>query len=101
MGVQRESHRGRVETSFGGHIHLREKNLGVDHGARRDHRDAAWIEDARGDQRESEFLIAYDDGVSGVVATLEPNHVVGVLGEEVNDTAFAFVTPLGAENDGG
>jgi hypothetical protein len=37
--------------------------------------------------------------VARVVAALEPNHAMGVLGQPVDDLALALVTPLGADND--
>jgi hypothetical protein len=37
------------------------------------------------------------DRVSGVVAALGAYDYIGLLGEHVNDFAFAFVAPLGAD----
>ena len=39
------------------------------------------------------------DGVAGVVAALVADHHVGLLAEQVDDLAFAFVAPLGADHD--
>jgi hypothetical protein len=36
--------------------------------------------------------------MAGVVAALEANHVIGRTGEKVDNFAFSFVTPLGADN---
>ena len=45
------------------------------------------------------FLAADDDGVPGVVAALGAHDDVRLLGEHVDDFAFAFVAPLGADQD--
>jgi hypothetical protein len=36
--------------------------------------------------------------VTGIVAALETYYIVGVPGEQVDDFALAFVTPLGADD---
>ena len=36
-------------------------------------------------------------GVTGVVPPLIPGHDVEMLGEEIDDLAFAFIAPLGAD----
>lgn len=41
-----------------------------------------------------------DDGVAGVVAALGAAAQLRVVGEDVDEFAFAFVAPLGAEHDG-
>ena len=56
-------------------------------------------QDAAGDELEDEFLAADDDGVSGVVAASVAGDDGKALGEHVDDLAFAFIAPLGAEND--
>ncbi len=56
---------------------------------------------------ELELLAVADDRVAGVVAALEADDRVRVLGEQVDDLALALVAPLGADydhawhNDGG
>src|SRR5690606_37668112 len=57
-------------------------------------------EDARGDEVEDVLPPLADDGVPGVVAALGSYDDVGLLGEEIDDLAFAFVAPLGADHDG-
>ena len=39
------------------------------------------------------------DGVPGVIAAVVARHAVGLGGEQVHHAAFAFVTPLGADDD--
>ncbi len=53
--------------------------------------------DAGGDQVEHEFFLVDLDRVAGVVAALETDDDVGLLGEHVDDLAFSFVAPLGAD----
>jgi hypothetical protein len=36
-------------------------------------------------------------GVTGIVSTLEPDHIVRMLAEQVHDFAFAFIPPLGPD----
>jgi hypothetical protein len=44
-------------------------------------------------------LLAFDNhGMTGIVSALKPNHKVGVLGQQVDDLAFALIAPLGAND---
>jgi hypothetical protein len=47
---------------------------------------------------EDRFLAVHDKSMAGVVAALEADDDVGLVGEEVDDLAFAFVAPLGADD---
>ncbi len=49
-------------------------------------------------QRQLVGLVAHHDGVAGIVAALEAHHHVGAVGQPVDDLAFAFVAPLGADH---
>ena len=69
----------------------------VHHHAVAHHARLAGVEDPRRDQVELEGLAVADDRVAGVVAALEADHGVGLLGEEVDDLALALVAPLGAD----
>ena len=40
-----------------------------------------------------------DQRVAGVVPTLEAHHALGMVGQPVDHLAFAFVAPLGADDD--
>ena len=48
---------------------------------------------------EDVFRFAEDDGVAGVVAALGADDDIGVLSEEIDDFAFAFVAPLSADEN--
>src|SRR6266699_1702005 len=41
--------------------------------------------------------IAYLHGMSGIVPALIADHDVKAFGEQINDLAFAFIAPLGAD----
>ena len=80
-------------------LDLVEQHLRVDHDAVADRAGEAGIEDARRDQVELELLAVAHDRVAGVVAALEADHEVGLLGEQVRDLSLSFVAPLGADDD--
>ncbi len=45
-------------------------------------------------------LLAIDDeGVAGVVATLEARHHADPLSQQIDDLAFALIAPLGTEHN--
>ena len=70
----------------------------VHHHAVADRAQLAGVEDPRRDQVELEGLAVADDRVAGVVAALEADHEVGLLGEQVDDLALPLVAPLGAHD---
>jgi hypothetical protein len=57
------------------------------------------VQDAGRDQRQYGLRALDDEGVAGVVAALETGDRSDALGEQVDDLALAFVTPLGADDD--
>ena len=59
----------------------------------------AGAHDARGDQLQRRLDAVDDQRVAGVVAALEADHGLGVVGQPVDDLALAFVAPLGADDD--
>ena len=59
---------------------------------------APGAEDAAGDQLQDELFAGDDDGVAGVVATGVAGDDVELLRQDVDDLAFAFIAPLGAED---
>ena len=56
-------------------------------------------QDAGGDEVQNIFLPFGDNGVAGVAATLAASHNVCGFCQEVDDLAFAFISPLGAYNE--
>ena len=79
-------------------VELVGQHLRVDHDAVADHAQLARVEDPGRDQVELPRLALADDRVAGVVAALEADHQVGLLGEQVGDLALALVAPLGADD---
>ena len=91
----------RIEAFRLGHVHLGEKNLGVDHGPGCDDRSALRVQNPGRDQRECQLFITHNDGVSSVVATLVSDHVISRLREVVDNTSFTFIAPLSTQNNCG
>ena len=56
-------------------------------------------QNARRNQPQDGLPVADDQRVAGVVAALEAHDALRVLGQPVDDLAFAFVAPLGADDD--
>ena len=71
----------------------------IDHHAVADDAHLAFAEDARGHDVQDVFLAADEDRVTGVVAALGADHDVRLFGQDIDDFAFAFVTPLGAHKN--
>ena len=49
-------------------------------------------------QRQLVSGLADDERMTGIVAALEAHHDIGAMAEPVDDLAFAFVAPLGADH---
>ena len=79
-------------------VDLVEEGHGVEHDAVADDALAVGAQDAAGDELQDELLAGDDDGVAGVVAAGVAGDDVELLGQHVDDLAFAFVAPLGAED---
>ncbi len=56
-------------------------------------------QDARRYEVEHRLAPADDQRVAGIVTALEANDTLRMIGQPVDDLAFAFVTPLGADDD--
>ncbi len=81
-------------------VDLVEQRRQIDDDAVRDHRDHVVVEHPARDQLQRVLLVVDHDRVAGVVATLVAHDVGVLLREEVDDLGLAFVTPLGADDDG-
>jgi hypothetical protein len=95
--VGADTQAGDIDTAGGERIELLEQHLDVDDDTVGDDRDDARGEDARWQQVQRVLLVADDDGVASVVATVELDDVVDAVAEEVGGLAFTFVAPLGAD----
>src|SRR5256886_2141698 len=70
----------------------------VDDAARAEHTERLGVEDPARHEMELEGAVLVDDGVTGVVAALEPDDHIRLLRQEVRDLAFAFVAPLSTDD---
>jgi len=59
----------------------------------------AFTQDARGNQVQNGFLTVDHQGVARVVATLVAHYGGSMFGQQIDDLAFALITPLGAQDD--
>ena len=89
---------GEVDAAGAQVVELAGEHLRVDHDAVADRAQLAGVEDPGGDQVEGPLLALAHDRVPGVVAALEADHEIDVLGQEVDDLALALVAPLGAHD---
>ena len=78
---------------------LVEQRLRVEHHAIADDRQLSRPHDARGQQRELVGGAIDHQGVAGIMAALEADDDVGLLGQPIDDLALALVAPLGADHD--
>ena len=85
-----------VDAPRGQGVELLDQRDGVDHDAIADDRGDVRVQDTRRRQPELEDLIAADDRVTGVVATLVANDHRRLLGQEIGRLALALVAPLQA-----
>ncbi len=80
-------------------VDLADERDRIDDDAVADHADFAAPQNAGGNEVQDVFFAAVNDGVPGVVAALGADDDVGVLGQDVDDLAFAFIAPLGADEN--
>ena len=81
-------------------LEIADERDGIDDDAVADDADLFGPQDAAGDKVEDVFLVAENDGVAGVVTALRTHDDIGMLSQEVDDLAFAFVAPLSPDQDG-
>ena len=99
-GVAEEEVRADFDALFAEAVDFGHEGERVDDDAVGDDAGFAGTEDTAGDQVEDVFFATVNDGVSGVVAALAADDEVGFIGQEVDDFAFAFVAPLGSDENG-
>ena len=80
-------------------VDLAHQHRGVDHHPIADHAGLSLVQDPRGDQVQHRLLAAHHEGVTGVVATLEADDDLDMLGEEIHQLALALITPLRTHHD--
>ncbi len=96
--VGRDPDRADVDAAAAKLLKLVGQHPGVDHDAVADHAQLARVQDPRWHQVQLPGLAVPDDRVAGVVAALEADDRVGLLGEQVGDLALALIAPLGADD---
>ena len=80
-------------------FHLADETDRIEHHAIADDTQFVFAQDAGGDQMQHRLLAFDDDRMTGVVAAGVAHDDARRLREHVNDFAFAFVTPLGADQN--
>ena len=73
---------------------LLEQSPRINHDTVADDADFAGMQDAGRNQVQDVLIVADLDRVSGVIAALITDDHIGLLGQHVDDLAFAFITPL-------
>ncbi len=76
-----------------------EKCDGIEDYTVADYAAASGAQHATRDQLQDKFFAVDDDCVPGIVASGVASHDGKIFGEDIDDLAFAFVTPLGADDD--
>ena len=99
-GFADEEAAGELDAAFFQALDFLDQRDGVDDDAVGDDAFLARAQDAGGDEVQDEFFLPDLDGVTGVVAALRADDDVGLLGEDVDDLAFSFIAPLGADQNG-
>ena len=80
-------------------FHFADEADGVEHDAVADDAQLVFAQDAGRDKVKHGLLAIDDDGVTGVVAAGVADDDFRRLGEDVDDFAFAFVAPLGTDQN--
>ena len=80
------------------HVDLRQQHMGIDDDPVANHRSDVVVQDPARDQLELERLPINHKGVASIVATLVAHDVRAFLRHNVDDSAFAFVAPLGPDD---
>src|SRR5205085_7244482 len=71
----------------------------IDHDPVSNHAPLSAAENARRDEVEDVFRAAVNDRVAGIITALAPDNDVRLGGENVDDLALAFITPLRSDQD--
>ena len=86
-------------TEFGQPIELLDQAHGIHDDTIADHAHLVRAEDPAGNQVQDVLVLAHEDRVARVVATLRADHYLRLLGQHVDDLTFAFVAPLSADQN--
>jgi hypothetical protein len=99
-GVRKaQAARAGIHTAGSQGFNLRDQGQRVDDHAGANQAGSVGVDDAGGNKMQFVGLPADGDGVAGVITAVVAGHQVRPGGEQVDDTAFAFIAPLGTNND--
>lgn len=79
-------------------IHLRKQDTGINNHPIADHTHLVLVEDAGWDNMKNIFLPFNNEGMSGIISALEPNNIICMISQQINNLSFSFVTPLGSNH---
>ena len=82
-------------------IHFLQKCNRIQNHPVTDYAATVFAQDTAGNQLQNELFSIDDDRVAGIVSTGVAGDHRKILGENVDNLAFAFIAPLGADNDRG
>jgi hypothetical protein len=83
-----------VDSAFGKPIDFGHERYRVDHNTVADYAHHAGPEYAGRHQVKDIAFVSYFDSVPGIIAALVSNDHVDILGKDVDDLSFTFISPL-------
>ena len=89
----------RINATFRQHIEFFEQCAGRQHHTVTDQTADILTQDAGRDQMQDGLFTLDNQGVTSIVATLKAHHRVGLVGQQIDNLAFALIAPLGANDN--
>ena len=80
-------------------LHLVQENARIQDHSVADHAFFVFIQDPGRNEMEDILFALNHQGMSGIIATLKSYNIIRMPCQQVNDFAFAFITPLGPNNN--
>ena len=74
------------------------KGIRIEHNTIADNGELARADDTRGQERELINLVANDERVASIMPALEAHDRIGLFTQPIDQLAFTFVAPLGADD---
>ena len=87
-----------LHTRLAQRAHFFKKGHGIEDHAIADHASAGLTQHAAGDKLQHKLLALDDDRMPGIVAAGIAGYYRKILGKNIDDFAFAFIAPLGADD---
>jgi len=88
--------RSHTQPIFEQEIHFPNQYTGVNHDSVADKTGFPRVENSGGNEVKDKLLVIDNKSVACIVTTLETDHAVSLVGEQVNNFPFSFVSPLGS-----